>query len=64
MTLMEACIEVMNDRQIALKYPQGMNSGDILTEIRAKHGDDAFAFCSILDVHDEMEKFYGKPRHG
>lgn len=62
MTLMDACREVMDDSELRAKYPKGLNSADILNEIRAKHGDNAFPLCSILDVHDEMEKLYGKGR--
>ncbi len=61
MMLIDACAEVMADRELQAQYPKGMDSGDILTEIRVKHGADAFALCTILDVHDEMTKLYGRP---
>lgn len=59
MTLMEACREVMADPAMRSRYPEGLMARDILGEIRAKHGDDAFALCSIIDVCDEMQKLYG-----
>lgn len=58
--LREACKEVMEDAEVRARYPKGLNSGDILGEIRKKKGDDAFPLVSILDVHDEMDALYGK----
>lgn len=59
MTLREACAEVMADDAVSERYPDGLMARDILGEIRAKHGPDAFALCSILDVCDEMVVLYG-----
>lgn len=50
----------MNDKSVTSKYPNGLDASDVLTEIRAKHGDDAFALCSILDVCDEMAALFGR----
>lgn len=60
MTLIEACAEVMADREVLARYPEGLMARDILSEIRAKHGEDAFALCSILDVCDEMNRLFPK----
>lgn len=59
-TLMDACREVMRDDEMPKKYPKGMSAGDILTEIRIKH-PDAFPLVSVLDVANEMIKFFGPP---
>lgn len=59
MTLLDACREVMSDPEMKTKYPDGLDGFDIITEIRIKHGEDAFNLCSVLDVIDEMQKFYG-----
>ena len=60
MTLLDACREVMNDKAVLAQYPKGLDGNDILHEIRQKH-PDAFPLCSVLDVVDEMNKFYGRP---
>lgn len=59
MTLLEACREVMQDKSVTSKYPQGLDGNDVMTEIRIKH-PDAFPLCSIIDVVDEMRKIYGR----
>lgn len=59
MTLLDACREVMSDREVTSKYLAGLDAADILTEIRNKHGRDAFALCTVIDVADEMRSFYG-----
>lgn len=59
MTLLDACREVMDDAEVHARYPKGLTAFDVLTEIRAKR-PDAFQLVSMLDVHDEMESFYGK----
>lgn len=59
MHLREACLEIMEDRVVRDKYPEGLMAKDILHEIRVKHGEDAFVYCSILDVCDEMKALYG-----
>jgi hypothetical protein len=60
MTLLDACREVMRDKAVTARYPRGLNAGDVLTEIRAKHAD-AFPLCTVIDVADEMRSFYGRP---
>lgn len=61
-TLRDCCIEVMNDREVVSRYPNGLDGNDILAEIRVKHGPDAFPYVSILDVCDEMTAVYGRGR--
>lgn len=61
MTLLDACREVMNDPDTKRYYPDGVAPLDILKEIRARHGQDAFEFCTVIDVADEMRAFYGTP---
>lgn len=61
MTLLDACREVMSDSETTARYPEGLNAGDVLTEIRRKH-PDAFPLVSVIDVADEMRSFYGRPR--
>ena len=63
MTLLDACREVMADRSVTAKYSEGLNAGDVLTEIRAKH-PDAFPLVSVIDVADEMRSFFGTPGAG
>jgi hypothetical protein len=58
-TLLDACREVMSDAVVTAKYPEGLSSVDVLTEIRAKHGPTAFPLCTVIDVADEMRSFYG-----
>lgn len=58
MTLLDACREVMNDPIVMAKYPRGINSAEMLAEIRVKH-PDAFPLVSVIDVADEMIAFYG-----
>ena len=60
MTLLDACREVMRDHSMGAKYPKGLNAADVLTEIRAKHGADAFPLVSVIDVADEMRSFFGR----
>ena len=62
MTLLDACREVMSDPEVTARYPDGLNSADVLTEIRGKHGADAFPLVSVIDVADEMRSFFGRPR--
>lgn len=62
MTLLDACREVMADRDVLARYPKGVNAADVLTEIRAKHGTDAFPLVSVIDVADEMRSFFGPGR--
>jgi len=59
--LRQACKEVMEDREVRKRYPEGLDSADILREIRVKAGADVFPLVTILDVHDEMEALYGRP---
>jgi hypothetical protein len=59
--LFAAAIEDVFTHRDAAKYPNGMNAGDILTEVRAKYGADAYPYCTIIDVCDEMDAMYGKP---
>ena len=61
MTLLDACREGMRDPSMGAKYPEGLNAADVLTEIRAKHGSDAFPLVSVIDVADEMRSFFGRP---
>lgn len=61
MTLLDACREVMSDPDMRRYYPDGLDASDILKEIRARHGQDAFPLVSIIDVADEMRGFYGVP---
>jgi hypothetical protein len=49
----------MSDAVVTAKYPEGLSSVDVLTEIRAKHGPTAFPLCTVIDVADEMRSFYG-----
>lgn len=65
--LRRCCKEIMElhadpHSDLRKRYPRGMDSNDILVEIRELHGLDAFSLCSILDVHDEMTALYGDPR--
>lgn len=62
MTLLDACRDIMSDKTVLARYPEGLDAAEILTEIRAKHGSDAFCLCSVLDIANEMTFFYGKPR--
>jgi hypothetical protein len=59
MTLREAVAEVMADDEVRSLYSKGLAAADVLHEIRVKHGKDAFALCSVLDVCDELEALYG-----
>lgn len=60
-TLGDACLQVMNDPEVRVKYEDGLlTSGNILDEIRIKH-PDGFPYCTWIDVHDEMDRLYGKP---
>lgn len=59
--LLDAIREVMNDPMLSADYPDGVTAADVLTEIREKH-HGAFPLCTWLDVHDEMTKFYGRPK--
>lgn len=58
-TLLDACREVMADEEVLARYPDGLAPVDILDEIRKKHGPDAFALCTVIDVADEMRAFFG-----
>lgn len=58
--LTEAVAEVFNDMEVTLRYPNGLNAADVLTEIRKKRGDDAFSLCSIIDVADECRYLFGR----
>lgn len=60
--MLDACREVMRDEAVTARYPKGLNSADVLKEIRAKHGDDAFPLCTVIDVADEMRAFFGRGR--
>lgn len=60
MTLNDAVREIMNDRAIDPKYTKGMTPGEVLTEIRVKHGEDAFSLCTVIDVADELQAIYGR----
>lgn len=62
MTLREACAEVMADPAVIARYPDGLDGNDVMTEIRRKHGQDAFALCSVIDVVDEMRALFGAGR--
>ena len=62
MSLLDACREVMRDESVTARYPRGLNAADVLTEIRRKHGNDAFPLCTVLDVADEMRAFFGPGR--
>lgn len=62
MTLLDACREVMRDHTVMARYPDGLSAGDVLTEIRTKHGDDAFPLVSVIDVANEMQRFFGRGR--
>jgi hypothetical protein len=44
------------DSEMRERYPVGIDSAGILTEIRRKFGKDAFPLISILDIHDEMDE--------
>ena len=57
----EAVRGVMKDDEVRARYPEGLTAGDVLTEIRHKHGGDAFPLCTWLDVHEELSGFYGRP---
>lgn len=59
-TLLDACREVMRDSELGKKYPKGVSAGDVLTEIRLRY-PDAFPLVSVLDVANEMIKFFGPP---
>lgn len=61
MTLLDACREVMSDKALMAKYPEGLDGNDVLAEIRVKH-PGAFPWVSVLDVVNEMRKFYGDGR--
>ena len=58
MTLLDACREVMADDAVLAKYPKGLDGNDVLDEIRVKH-PGAFPLVSVLDVVDEMRRFFG-----
>jgi hypothetical protein len=62
MTLLDACREVIGDPEVTARYPAGLNASDLLREIRAKHGEDAFALCSVIDVANEMNRWLGYRR--
>lgn len=49
----------MGDATVLARYPKGLNSREILAEIRQKHGSDAFPLVSVIDVANEMRSFYG-----
>lgn len=53
-SLLDACRLVMNK----VKPGQSMDSSEILSTIRRRFGD-VFPYCSVIDVADEMRKFYG-----
>lgn len=59
MSFKSAVLEVFQDPEIHKKYPNGMNSVDILHEIRQKYGQDAFPYCTVIDVADQMRETYG-----
>lgn len=59
-SLSEACVAVFLDREKD-RYPDGMNAGDVLTEIRRRWGANAFALCTVIDVADEMDAAFGQP---
>ena len=58
--LQTACLEIITDPTVTARYSDGMTAADILKEIRLK-SPDSFSLCSMLDVHDEMTDYYGKP---
>lgn len=60
MHLREACREVMNDRTVMDRYPQGVTANDVMREVEKKH-PGGFPLISVLDVYDEMTAFYGEP---
>jgi hypothetical protein len=62
-TLLDACRSVMRDDH-GDKYPDGLDSADVLAEIRAKFGADAFPLCTVIDVANEMRAFFGVPSRG
>lgn len=58
-SLLDACRSVMSEPDVMRRYPYGLTPREILKEIRARHGADAFPFVSTIDVAEEMRSFYG-----
>jgi hypothetical protein len=58
-TLLDACRTIMSNGEMMARYPKGLSSADVLTEIRSKWGAFAFPFVTVIDVADEMRSFYG-----
>lgn len=42
-------------------FPKGYSAGDVLTQIRAMYGSNAYPLVSVLDVHDSLRELYGEP---
>lgn len=61
-TLLDAIREVMSDPDIRVRYPEGLDSGEVLAEVRTRFGDDAFPYVTVIDVADDLRSFYGAPR--
>lgn len=60
MTLIEACLVVMYDPEVKARYPEGMIGHEVLHEVRAHFGEDAFPLASTLDVIDELREYFGE----
>lgn len=53
--LLAACLDVLNDPAVQARYPRGLTfAGDVLIEIRAKYGADAFPGATFLTVADVL----------
>lgn len=48
----------MNDPEITDRYPKGLNASEVLREIRVRHGEDAFKYCTVIDVADELKAIF------
>jgi hypothetical protein len=55
---LEAARGVLNDPEMAGRYPEGLTAIEVLEEIRRKE-PGAFPLCTWLDVHDVLAEFYG-----
>jgi hypothetical protein len=49
-----AICEVMTDREVTSKYPEGLSPSDILSEVWKKHPGE-FSLCTVIDVCHEKD---------